>query len=149
MGPQRRQGLGRPVQQQSQGSPGRDPLVLADKPFGEWNQFRITMVGEQVTVYLNDKLVVDNALLENFWRQHQPPLARTGRFNCRRTAAKSAGEISFARDSAVEDGISGARFPRLSGRCIREGGKKAPRANYANYWRVERVDVGAGFIVRR
>ncbi len=50
-----------------QGSPGRDPLVLADKPFGEWNSFRITMVGERVTVYLNDKLVVDHARLENFW----------------------------------------------------------------------------------
>src|SRR5207237_679624 len=23
------------------GSPGRDPLVRADKPFGQWNQFRI------------------------------------------------------------------------------------------------------------
>jgi len=48
-------------------SPGRDPLVLADKPFGEWNSFRILMVGERVTVYLNNKLVVDNARLENFW----------------------------------------------------------------------------------
>src|SRR5262249_7760808 len=45
-------------------SPGRDPLVLADRPFGEWNSFRITMVGERVTVYLNDKLVVDFARLE-------------------------------------------------------------------------------------
>ncbi|HKI38595.1 MAG TPA: DUF1080 domain-containing protein [Gemmataceae bacterium] len=49
------------------GSPGKDPLVLADKPFGEWNSFRILMVGERVTVYLNDKLVVDHARLENFW----------------------------------------------------------------------------------
>jgi Domain of Unknown Function (DUF1080) len=51
----------------SKGAPGKDPLVLADKPFGEWNKFRILMVGERVTVYLNDKLVVDNARLENFW----------------------------------------------------------------------------------
>ena len=49
------------------GSPGKDPLVLADKPFGQWNSFRILMVGERVTVYLNDKLVVDHARLENFW----------------------------------------------------------------------------------
>ena len=27
------------------GAPGRDPLVLADKPFGEWNQFRIRQIG--------------------------------------------------------------------------------------------------------
>lgn len=49
------------------GSPGKDPLVLADKPFGEWNSFRILMIGERVTVYLNGKLVVDHARLENFW----------------------------------------------------------------------------------
>jgi hypothetical protein len=51
----------------SPGSPGKDPRVLADKPFGQWNHFRILMVGERVTVYLNDKLVVDHARLENFW----------------------------------------------------------------------------------
>jgi 3-keto-disaccharide hydrolase len=54
------------------GAPGKDPLVLADKPFGEWNAFRILMVGERVTVYLNDKLVVDLARLENFWDNKQP-----------------------------------------------------------------------------
>jgi hypothetical protein len=48
-------------------APGRDPLVLADKPFGQWNSFRIIQVGERTTVYLNGKLVVDNARLENFW----------------------------------------------------------------------------------
>jgi len=29
------------------GSPGKDPLVKADKPFGEWNHFRILMVGSR------------------------------------------------------------------------------------------------------
>jgi hypothetical protein len=53
----------------SPGAPGKDPLVLADKPFGQWNSFRILMVGERVTVYLNDKLVVDHARLENFWNR--------------------------------------------------------------------------------
>jgi hypothetical protein len=49
------------------GTAGRDPMVLADKPFGEWNSFRIIQVGERVTVYLNDKLVVDHARLQNYW----------------------------------------------------------------------------------
>jgi hypothetical protein len=61
----------------SRGAPGKDPLVLADRPFGQWNSFRITQLGERVTVYLNDKLVVDNARLENFWRR-KAPLPRTG-----------------------------------------------------------------------
>jgi len=51
---------------------GKDPLVLADKPFGEWNSFRIVMVGEYVTVYLNDKLVVDHARLENYFNRNAP-----------------------------------------------------------------------------
>jgi len=54
------------------GAPGRDPLILADKPFGEWNSFRIIQVGERTTVYLNDKLVVDHARLENFWNRKLP-----------------------------------------------------------------------------
>jgi len=51
----------------SPGAPGKDPLLLADKPFGEWNKFRIIMAGSRVTVWLNDKLVVDHAALENYY----------------------------------------------------------------------------------
>ncbi len=51
----------------SAGAPGKDPLVLADKPFGEWNKFRILMVGSRVTVWLNGKLVVDHAIMENYY----------------------------------------------------------------------------------
>lgn len=61
----------------AKGSPGRDPLVHADRPFGEWNAMRILHVGERVTVYLNDKLVVDHARLENFW-DAKKPLRRKG-----------------------------------------------------------------------
>ncbi|HET6880661.1 MAG TPA: DUF1080 domain-containing protein, partial [Pirellulales bacterium] len=48
------------------------PLTVADKPVGEWNTFKITMVGEKVTVKLNDVLVVDNVVLENYWDRNQP-----------------------------------------------------------------------------
>ena len=56
----------------SPGAPGKDPLVLADKPFGEWNKFRILMVGSRVTVWLNDKLVVDHAKMENYYDRKTP-----------------------------------------------------------------------------
>ena len=56
----------------SAGAPGKDPLVLADKPFGEWNHFRIVMVGNRVSVWLNDKLVVDQAVMENYFDRKQP-----------------------------------------------------------------------------
>jgi hypothetical protein len=61
----------------SPGAPGKDPLLLADRPLGEWNSFRILQVGERVTVYLNGKLVVDHARLENFW-DRKKPLPRRG-----------------------------------------------------------------------
>jgi hypothetical protein len=51
----------------SPGAPGKDPLVLADKPFGEWNKFHIIMVGSRVSVWLNDQLVVDHAIMENYY----------------------------------------------------------------------------------
>lgn len=58
----------------NRGGEGKDPLVLADKPLGEWNDFRIVMVGEYVTVYLNGKLVVDHARLENYFNRNAPLL---------------------------------------------------------------------------
>jgi hypothetical protein len=48
------------------------PSKKADKPVGEWNTFRIKMVGEKVTVHLNGELVVDNVTLENYWDRKQP-----------------------------------------------------------------------------
>jgi hypothetical protein len=56
----------------SPGAPGKDPLVLADKPFGQWNAFRVLMVGARVSVWLNGKLVVDHALLENYYDRKTP-----------------------------------------------------------------------------
>ncbi|HMF17206.1 MAG TPA: DUF1080 domain-containing protein [Gemmataceae bacterium] len=44
-------------------SPGKVPLVVADKKPGMWNTFYIKMVGTKVTVKLNGKLVVDNAVM--------------------------------------------------------------------------------------
>ncbi len=60
----------------SAGAPGKDPLVLADKPFGEWNQLRIVMVGNRVSVWLNDQQVVDQAVMENYFDRKQPVPAR-------------------------------------------------------------------------
>ena len=54
------------------GAPGRDPLVVADKPFGEWNRFRIRQIGARTWVWLNDKLVVDGAVMENYWGRKLP-----------------------------------------------------------------------------
>jgi hypothetical protein len=48
------------------------PSEKADHPVGEWNAFRVIMIGERVSVYLNDSLVVDNVVLENYWERDKP-----------------------------------------------------------------------------
>ncbi len=50
----------------------RFPLVKADKPAGEWNTFRIRMVGEVVSIWLNDELVTDKVVMENYWERDKP-----------------------------------------------------------------------------
>jgi HEAT repeat protein len=52
------------------------PLVVADNPAGEWNTFRIKMIGDKVTVYLNGMLVTDNVILENYWDKSKPVFNR-------------------------------------------------------------------------
>jgi len=55
----------------------RFPSVKADKPVGEWNTFFIRLVGDKLTVKLNDKLVVDKVTMENYWERDKP-LYKTG-----------------------------------------------------------------------
>jgi hypothetical protein len=56
----------------------KDPLVYADRPIGEWNTFHIVMKGDKCTIKLNDKLVVDNTPLENYWDKGKKPLPSVG-----------------------------------------------------------------------
>jgi len=51
----------------SPGAPGKDPLVKADKPAGQWNALRIVQTGARVSVWLNEQQVVDHAILENYY----------------------------------------------------------------------------------
>jgi HEAT repeat protein len=48
------------------------PTEKADRPVGEWNSFRVVMIGDRVTVYLNDRRVVEDAVLENYWERDKP-----------------------------------------------------------------------------
>ncbi len=45
---------------------GRDPIMNVDKPFGQWNSFRIRQIGARTWVTLNTRLVVDGAVFENY-----------------------------------------------------------------------------------
>jgi len=70
----------------SKGAPGKDPSRKMDKPFGEWNTFKIRMIGERVTVIFNGETVVDRCPLENYF------------------ANKKAGYIAWVKPAAAADG---------------------------------------------
>ncbi|MCG8511511.1 MAG: DUF1080 domain-containing protein, partial [Rhodospirillales bacterium] len=83
---------------------GADPLVKADKPFGEWNQFRIIMVGSYVTVYLNDKLVVDHVPLDNFYEKKSGlPVPVTGPIQLQTHGGEIRWRNIFIRDIPAEE----------------------------------------------
>jgi len=86
----------------SPGAQGKDPLVLADKPFGEWNRFRIVQVGARTSVWLNDRLVVDHALMENYWDRKKPLLAR-GPIQLQTHGGEICWRNVFVRELAAEE----------------------------------------------
>ena len=57
-------------------SPGKFPLVKADRPTGQWNTTRIRMQGDRVTVVLNEQVVVDHQPLANYFAKGEPLPAR-------------------------------------------------------------------------
>ena len=60
---------------------GKFPLRRMDRPFGEWNTFRIRMIGERVTVDFNGTVVVDDAVLENFFANQKAGYVAYGKPN--------------------------------------------------------------------
>ena len=99
----------------TKGADGKDPLVLADKPFGEWNKFKIRQLGARTWVWLNDKLVVDNATMENFW-DRKTPLFASGPFQLQ----THGGEIRWKNIAVREIGADEAAS-LLRGKADPEG----------------------------
>ncbi|MFM8468491.1 MAG: DUF1080 domain-containing protein [Limisphaerales bacterium] len=85
------------------GAPGRDPLVVADKPFGEWNSFRILQVGATTWVWLNGKVVVDGAVMENYWDRKQP-LPAKGPIMLQTHGGEIRWRNLFVREIGAEEG---------------------------------------------
>lgn len=87
----------------SSGAPGKDPLVKADKPFGEWNSLRIVQVGEVTWVWLNGQPVVDGARMENFWDRDEP-LPRTGPIQLQTHGGEIRWRHVFLREIPADEG---------------------------------------------
>ncbi len=82
---------------------GRDPMVLADKPFGEWNKFRVRQVGSHTWVWLNGELVVDGAVMENFW-DRSIPLPAKGPIMLQTHGGEIRWRNIFLREIGAEEG---------------------------------------------
>ena len=86
------------------GTAGRDPRVKADRPFGEWNRFRIRQVGARTWVWLNGELVVDDAPLENYQARGEaiPP---KGPIHLQTHGGEIRWKNLFVREIGAEEGL--------------------------------------------
>jgi hypothetical protein len=83
----------------SPGQPGKDPLVHADRPLGEWNTFRIVQCGARTWVWLNHELVVDGAILENYFDEARKiPIAVRGPIQLQTHGGEIRWRNVFVRD---------------------------------------------------
>ncbi|MFO1095685.1 MAG: family 16 glycoside hydrolase [Planctomycetaceae bacterium] len=85
-----------------EGDPARFPTVLADKPFGEWNSFRILQLGARTSVWLNGKEVVHHGTLENFW-DRKSPLFPKGQIQLQTHGGEIRWRNIFVREIGAEE----------------------------------------------
>lgn len=102
--------------------PGNTPAVRADRKPGNWNQLRIFMVGERVTVVLNGKRVVDHARLLNFFdkntsRDRRTPVPRKGPIQLQTHGGETQWRNIFIRPID----------PKEANRILRRGGVNKSR----------------------
>ncbi len=72
---------------------GAVPKVCADKPLGEWNTFKITMKGEELTLLLNGKKVLDKAKLPGVPKAGPIALQHHGGYNEARDSWSTASSL--------------------------------------------------------
>ncbi len=117
-------------------SPGQLPLVLADKPFGDWNQFRIVQIGSRTWVELNHKLVVDGAIMENYWdKERRLPLPVSGPIHLQ----THGGEIRW-RNLAVREIGNDEALSRLRGDDAKYGFTSMFNGKDLSGWRGDTED---------
>jgi hypothetical protein len=78
------------------------PKVLADKPIGQWNRMYIRLIGERVTVILNDKKVVDNVVMENYY-DRKKPIPKTGPIELQTHGSETRFRNVFVREIGPEE----------------------------------------------
>ena len=98
----------------SPGTAGKNPSVLADKPFGEWNRFRIQQLGARTSIWLNGKQVVEDAIMENYW-DREKPLIRSGPIQLQTHGGEIRWKNLFAREIPWEEALEEFRSRNSDG----------------------------------
>jgi hypothetical protein len=86
------------------GATGKDPAVLADKPFGQWNHFRVIQCGSRTWVWLNEKLVVEGAIQENYFDKSKiVPIPPQGPIQLQTHGGEIRWRNIFAREISADE----------------------------------------------
>ena len=111
------------------------PLVLADNAIGDWNTFRIKMVGDRVTVYLNGILVVDNVVMENYWDRSIPIFAKDA-IELQAHGTDLAFRNIFVKELNTEEA-------QLSAEEVKDGFQLLFNGKDLNNWQGDKIDYTA------
>jgi hypothetical protein len=90
----------------------RFPTEVADRPTGEWNRMYVRMIGERVTVVLNDKKVVDDVVLENYY-DRAIPVFKTGPIHLQTHGSETRFRNVFIREIPADE--ANERLSTLNG----------------------------------
>ena len=95
------------------------PKVKADKPVGQWNKMKITMKGDSVTAYLNDKLIIENAQIPKIPKEGPIGIQHHGGYNAKTknttrppASSRSATSTSNASTKNTPVGAGPSACPR-------------------------------------
>lgn len=91
---------------------GRDPIMGVDKPFGQWNTLRIRQIGARTWVTLNTRLVVEGAVMENYWDRTKP-LPEKGPIMLQTHGGEIRWRNIFVREIGVEEAKRSASETQL------------------------------------
>ena len=119
------------------GTLGRDPHRFADKPLGQWNSFRIRQIGTRTWVWLNNRAVVEGAVMENYWDRSQP-LPETGSIMLQTHGGEIRWRNIFVKEIGQQEGERWlARNPELPEPTVYDANYGPHRKNVLHFWKAE------------
>lgn len=116
---------------------GRDPIMVADKPFGQWNELKIRQIGARTWVTLNGRAVVEGAPMENYWDKGQAFPAK-GPIMLQTHGGEIRWRNLFVREIGKEEGEKFlAANPQLPNPTVYDLSYGPHRKQVLHFWKAE------------